>query len=83
MELERENNQNKSNYGMQESEAIVTIEHLFFYSPNVEMIWKVAPLRWEGLIELQCNLWRWWEVAMLLEDKAQGLNRINLTSNIL
>lgn len=39
-------------------EETETIEHIFFFCPKAKVIWKLAPVRWEGLVTLQGNLWR-------------------------
>ncbi|XP_027184061.1 uncharacterized protein LOC113782367 [Coffea eugenioides] len=50
---------------------------------SAKMIWKIAPVRWEGLTELQINIWRLWDAVMQSANKEQGLDRIKLTANIL
>ena len=67
-----------------------TIEHIFFFCPTAQVVWKLAqvvwklaPVRWEGIVELQCNIWRWWDAVMQSVREAQGIDRIKLTVNIL
>ena len=60
-----------------------TIEHIFFFCPKAQVVWKLAPVRWEGLVALQSNLWRWWEAVIQSARESEGVNRIKLTVNIL
>ncbi|XP_071917223.1 uncharacterized protein [Coffea arabica] len=60
-----------------------TIEHIFFNCPTAQVIWKIAPVQWEGLAKLQGNLWRWWEAVLQAAKETQGVGRIQLTANIL
>ena len=39
-------------------EVAETTEHIFFIYTKAKMIWKIALVRWEGITELQSNLWR-------------------------
>nr|XP_027120381.1 uncharacterized protein LOC113737334 [Coffea arabica] len=64
-------------------EDMETIEHIFFTCPTAKVIWKIAPVRWEGLAKLQGNLWRWWEAVLQAAKKSEGVGRIQLTANIL
>ncbi|XP_027086499.1 uncharacterized protein [Coffea arabica] len=64
-------------------EDIETIEHMLFYCPAAQVVWKLAPVKWEGIAELQCNFWRWWDAVMQSAREVQGLDRIQLTVNIL
>ncbi|XP_027118501.1 uncharacterized protein [Coffea arabica] len=59
------------------------MEHMFFHCPIAQFVWKIAPVRWEGLHDLQNNMWRWWEAVNQAEIMAYGKERINLTANIL
>lgn len=40
-------------------EAVETVQHMMFFCRNAEMIWKLAPITWEGLNDLKCNFLRW------------------------
>ncbi|XP_071923058.1 uncharacterized protein [Coffea arabica] len=64
-------------------EATETMEHVFFFCPTAQMAWRLAPVSWEGIAELQCNMWRWWDAVMESAKGAQGMDRIKLTVNIL
>ena len=63
-------------------ENVETIEHLLFFCTNVAIVWKLAPVRWDGLKDKQHNLWLWWEMATQSISKEQEQDRINLTINI-
>ena len=60
-------------------EEVETMEHMFFQYPIAQTVWKVAPVRWEGLNDLQNNLWRWWEAVSQTEkmEKRKGKNQSN------
>ena len=64
-------------------EETETIEHIFVCCPKAKVVWKLAPVRWEGLVALQGNLWRWWEAVMQSARKTQGEDRIRLTVNVM
>ncbi|XP_071905964.1 uncharacterized protein [Coffea arabica] len=56
-----------------------TIEHICFFCPKAQMVWKIAPVSWEGITEPQSNIQRWWDAVMQSAKKEQGLDRIKLT----
>ncbi|XP_027066157.1 uncharacterized protein [Coffea arabica] len=60
-------------------EEIETIEHIFFFCPKAQVVWKLAPVRWEGLVALQSNLWRWWEAVIQSARESEGKARNKLT----
>ncbi|XP_071902573.1 uncharacterized protein [Coffea arabica] len=64
-------------------EDVETMEHMFFKCPIAQTVWKIAPVRWDGLQDLQNNLWRWWEAVSQTEKMEKGKERICLTANIL
>lgn len=64
-------------------EGVETMEHMFFQCSIAKTVWKLAPVRWEGLRELQDNMWKWWEAVTQTRTKEQGLERTILTANIL
>nr|XP_027086530.1 uncharacterized protein LOC113708266 [Coffea arabica] len=64
-------------------EAEEMMEHLFFECENATQVWKMAPVRWEGLQDKEHNLWLWWEQVTQALKMEQGQNRVNLTINIL
>lgn len=63
-------------------EGIETIEHLLFYCVNAIDVWKMAPVRWDGLEDKQHNLWIWWEKATQSTSKDFGPDRVSFTINI-
>mgnify|MGYP004702503179 CR=1 FL=1 len=60
-----------------------TLEHMLFLCCNARAIWKVAPLRWDGLEEFRNNFWIWWEELRGAVVREQGREHITLTVNIL
>ena len=60
-----------------------TIEHIFFFCPKAQVVWKIVPVSWERITELQSNIWRWWDAVMQSAKEEQGMDRIKLTVNIL
>lgn len=54
-----------------------------FFCKNAEMIWKLAPITWDGLNDLMCNFIRWWEKFLQAKSRDQGQDHITLTANIL
>ncbi|XP_027182178.1 uncharacterized protein LOC113780591 [Coffea eugenioides] len=63
-------------------EETETIKHIFFFCPKAKVVWKLAPVRWEGLVALQGKLWRWWEAVMQVAKETQGVDRIRLTCEV-
>ncbi|XP_027093581.1 uncharacterized protein [Coffea arabica] len=45
-------------------------------------VWKLAPVRWDGLEDKQYNRWLWWEKATQSTSKHIGPDRVSLTINI-
>ncbi|XP_027150299.1 uncharacterized protein LOC113750534 [Coffea eugenioides] len=60
-----------------------TIEHMLFFCPTAKVVWKLAPVKWDGIAELQGNFWNWWVAVMQSAKEAHGLDRIQLTVSIL
>ncbi|XP_027166343.1 uncharacterized protein LOC113766338 [Coffea eugenioides] len=63
-------------------EGMETIEHLLFFCVNAMDVWKLAPVRWDGLVDKQHNLWLWWEEAIKSTSKDCGPERVSLTINL-
>ena len=59
------------------------MEHLFFLCEKAVETWKLAPVRWDGLMGMQYNFWLWWEQATQSPALNQGQERVSLTINIL
>ena len=64
-------------------DGIETLEHLFFECDYAKKIWKLSPISWDGLIDLQACFWRWWEGLLEATQRANGKEHIELTINIL
>ncbi|XP_027070497.2 uncharacterized protein [Coffea arabica] len=64
-------------------EDMETIEHLFFFCEKAVETWKLAPVRWDGLLGMQYNFWLWWEQVTQSLALNQGQERVSLTINIL
>nr|XP_027060887.1 uncharacterized protein LOC113687483 [Coffea arabica] len=64
-------------------EDMETIEHLFFFCDKAVEAWKLAPVRWDGLMGMQYNFWLWWEQVTQSLALNQGQERVSLTINIL
>ena len=60
-----------------------TTEHMLFFCSNAKLIWKVAPLNWEGLEVYRHKFWLWWEGLKEAVSKEKGMERICLTINLL
>ncbi|XP_027061996.1 uncharacterized protein [Coffea arabica] len=60
-----------------------TIEHIFFFCPKAQVVWRIALVRWKGITELQYNMWRWWDAVTQSAMKEQGMDRIKLKVNML
>ncbi|XP_027090165.1 uncharacterized protein [Coffea arabica] len=60
-----------------------TVEHIFFHCKQAQMIWRIAPLQWDGLKEHTADFRRWWTMLMEVQTRKEGREHINLTVNIL
>ncbi|XP_027157854.1 uncharacterized protein LOC113759475 [Coffea eugenioides] len=60
-----------------------TIVHMLFFCPTAKVVWKLAPVKWDGIAEMQGNFGNWWDAVMQSAKETNGLNRIQLTVNIL
>lgn len=45
---------------LQCGEPIETVEHLFFHCPKTQLIWRLAPVSWEGLDHATDSFKAWW-----------------------
>lgn len=59
------------------------MEHVLFDCEAAKRIWKLSPVSWGGLADLQANFWRWWEGLLQAKERERGSDRIELTINIL
>ncbi|XP_071939813.1 uncharacterized protein [Coffea arabica] len=64
-------------------ERTETLEHIFFFCKHAELIWKVAPINWEGLNEYRYSFWHWWGSLMEAQVRKEGREHIELTINVL
>lgn len=46
-----------------------SIEHLFFHCNQAQLIWKFAPIHWEGLMDKQHNFESWWQGILKAASK--------------
>lgn len=60
-----------------------TIEHMLFYCQHARLIWKAAPIQWDGLEQYQQNFWHWWASLTEAQERTDGKSHIALTANIL
>lgn len=64
-------------------EELETIEHLFFHCPKAQLIWKIAPVSWEGMAYATDSFKGWW-LEHGKAEKAQELqNRQEITAYIM
>lgn len=64
-------------------EAEETVEHMIFFCSNTQMVWKLAPINWDGLNDFRCNFPRWWERILQAKSRKEGEEHITLTANII
>ena len=60
-----------------------TLEHMLFHCRRVALIWKAAPIQWDGLEGLRNSFWHWWEELMQSTKREEGRDHIILTANLL
>ncbi|XP_071926981.1 uncharacterized protein [Coffea arabica] len=59
------------------------MEHMFFFCKHAELIWKAAPINWDGLRDYRHNFWLWWGGLMEAKARKEGREHIELTINVL
>ncbi|XP_027167207.1 uncharacterized protein LOC113767344 [Coffea eugenioides] len=64
-------------------EGVETLEHMLFKCDRAALIWKAAPLQWDGLEGLKNSFWHWWEELMQATKREDGRDHIILTANLL
>lgn len=64
-------------------EAVETLEHMLFQCDKAALIWKAAPLQWDGLERFRGSFWHWWEELMQVTKREEGREHIILTANLL
>ncbi|XP_071920662.1 uncharacterized protein [Coffea arabica] len=62
----------KTGYVIAKEEKEKTNQRLAPDLKTTQVIWKIAPVRWEGLAKLQGNLWRWWEAVLQAVKETQA-----------
>ena len=60
-----------------------TVEHIFFQCTKAKLIWKMAPLQWDGLHEDTTDFRKWWSRLMGVKERKDGMQHICLTVDIL
>ncbi|KAL3518510.1 hypothetical protein ACH5RR_021099 [Cinchona calisaya] len=60
-----------------------TLEHILFFCPLAEDIWRYFPVKWDGLLHLQGNFILWWENLIEARSRQDGDKYIALTVNLL
>lgn len=54
-----------------------------FLCDHAKVIWKAAPLNWDGLELFSNRFWHWWEELKGAAKEENGRERITLTVNLL
>ncbi|XP_027126082.2 uncharacterized protein [Coffea arabica] len=60
-----------------------SVEHLFFSCPHTQEVWKVAPIKWDGVVDQQGSFKRWRITVSEARRRPRGMEHIGLTANIL
>lgn len=60
-----------------------TREHLFFHCPDSVLIWKLAPVSWEGIQGYTDSLEEWWKRICMAKYDHQFQRRAELTVYLL
>ena len=60
-----------------------TLEHMLFFCRHAKLIWKAAPIRWDGLQDFRHNFWHWWNSLMEAKKRVEGRDHKALSINIL
>ena len=64
-------------------EDIEIMEHLFFHCRLAKEVWRLSPVKWDGLEEYIGNISRWWRVLIEARHRSAGIDHIALIVNIL
>ena len=64
-------------------EMTESLEHMLFFCQHAELLWKVAPIYWNGLNGYRNNFWHWWNSLVEAKERKEGRNHIELTINTL
>lgn len=60
-----------------------TRDHMFFQCPDSLLVWKLAPLNWEGIQHLTDSFEAWWKSICLAKHDSIFQKRLELTVYIL
>ncbi|XP_071938995.1 uncharacterized protein [Coffea arabica] len=60
-----------------------TIEHMLFQCNKVLVIWKLAPVQWDGIAHLSDCFTKWWLAIQEAQGSRGVEDQVNLTINIL
>ena len=60
-----------------------TIEHMLLQCHKVKEIWKMAPVKWDGIEHLSNCFTKWWSAIHEAQVSSGGQDQVNLTINIL
>lgn len=63
--------------------GVETTEHIFFHCSKAHLVWKLAPVQWDGASEHQGNFRSWWAEISKARCRKEGYDHIALTANIL
>lgn len=55
--------------------ATETREHLLFHCPKSILIWKLAPLNWDGMQGLSSSFEDWWKSPSLTQKDTQLMEK--------
>lgn len=64
-------------------EEAENLEHLFFWCRRAHVVWKLAPLKWDGLEQESENFSWWWQKLSLLSLDKTNQDTIQLSVYIL
>ena len=64
-------------------EMTENLEHMLFFCQHAELLWKVAPIYWNGLNGYRNNFWHWWNRLVEAKERKEGRSHIELIINIL
>lgn len=64
-------------------EGIETVEHILFQCRKAQIIWKLAPIHWDGLQHHTACFKNWWAEVIQAKSRQEGRDHIALTVNIL
>ena len=60
-----------------------TLKHTLLNCREAKLIWKLAPIQWEGMMEQQGNFRNWWTSISEARNRPEGGQHISLSVHIL